>query len=39
MRQVQDVEGRLPPKVPVVIKVPMSGYQVRGRAGCAGLSL
>jgi SWI/SNF-related matrix-associated actin-dependent regulator of chromatin subfamily A member 2/4 len=26
-RQVQDVEGKLPAKVPVVVKCPMSGYQ------------
>ena len=26
-RQVQDVEGKLPPKVPVIVKCPMSGYQ------------
>lgn len=26
--QVQDVEGKLPPKVPVVVKVPMPAYQV-----------
>ena len=25
--QVQDVEGKLPPKVPVVVKVPMTPYQ------------
>ena len=26
-RQVQDVEGKLPPKVPVVMKIPMTPYQ------------
>ncbi|BDA42833.1 ATP-dependent helicase BRM [Coccomyxa sp. Obi] len=26
-RQVQDVEGKLPPKVPVVVKVPMAPFQ------------
>ncbi|CAK0787464.1 hypothetical protein CVIRNUC_010684 [Coccomyxa viridis] len=26
-RQVQDVEGKLPPKVPVIIKVPMARFQ------------
>jgi hypothetical protein len=25
--QVQDVEGKLPPKVPVIVKVPMTPYQ------------
>ena len=25
--QVQDVEGKLPPKVPVVVKVPITPYQ------------
>jgi SWI/SNF-related matrix-associated actin-dependent regulator of chromatin subfamily A protein 2/4 len=27
MVQVQDVEGKLPPKVPVIVKVPMTPYQ------------